>query len=297
MAKEKLIQNINSTTSIVNNAFSLAMATLTAGASFVWFKEYAWQILAGLEILVIFFLFWYFKSNKKELKPNTLSVANINLFEKYFEMKVGLHKEKIDELNDGYLSLYGEDVLNFQVDLVKYTLKADDRTIRTLDLTSNPALWLTRLNYLNINKKFIESGGTILRVLIIDEEKFSDENFAVDLMQLVNKFEDIGVMVGMQFESFLTQNEIQDFISYSDFSVLVEGKQADKNYKKASSTAFFKESKVTSYRNLFQEVWERSATSPSASLMLQRFRKHYSDQKLFSFKEFKQNEKGLYNEY
>lgn len=297
MANGKLVENINSTTSIMSNIISSGIALTTAfGVSLVWFKDYMWEILTTIELFIIIGLIFYSRS-KKELAPMCKDIANKELFDQYFMKEAQLFHHKFSELNDGYMNLFGEDVLEVQSALVDFTLKAEDRTIRTLDLTSNPGLWLTRTKYINMNKKFIESGGVIQRVLIIDGSKLLDKEFSNNLIKLIEKFENIGVIVGLQLEELLNEEELQDFIVYDNFAVLAEGKQADENYKKASSTAYFKENKVVNYKQIFYKVWEKSATSPSSQVMLQKFRSYVSGKEKVSLEEFKEHEKEIFDEY
>ncbi len=177
------------------------------------------------------------------------------------------------------MRVLSEDVRRVQVDFIKELeeLPEEKRTIKTLDLTTNPEMWLSnsRDKYFQQNKKFISSSsGRIERVLLIDENKLDDGKFIKDLLTLIAKFEKIGVILGLHLYRYLDGKELQDFIIYDGFSVLVEEKQADEKYKLASSIAYFKKNKIDEYSKIFKDVWN-GIDRLSAVKMLTEFKTYF----------------------
>jgi len=142
--------------------------------------------------------------------------------------------------------------------LIDYLNGIENKTIKTVDLTTNPALWLTRKEYIKKNKKFIEDDGKIFRILVVDTKKFNETNFSNNLIELCKVFLDTGINLKLCSLEKLTSEEAEDFIIYDSFAVLIEDKQADEEYKIASSTLYFDKTTFESVNKKFEMVNKKS---------------------------------------
>lgn len=155
-------------------------------------------------------------------------------------------------LKSGYISFYGTEVQNIQSGWVE---NGNFKSIRTLDLTSNPGILLTRDRYIAANRKFTSSGGTIQRVYLIDKVRLNDDIFCKNLKAAVELQKDMGVNIGLQFLDNLIPREKQDFILYDNFASLVEEKQANSDYSFGKSTAYFSKDRIEEYVQMFNDIW------------------------------------------
>lgn len=158
------------------------------------------------------------------------------------------------DLKSGFISFYGTEVLNVQSGWLE---SGRFRCIRTLDLTTNPALLLTRDRYLRANKTFAATrGNSIERVFLIERSRLRDEAFRESLQTVALMQIEMGVSLDIQFLEDLSDVQKQDFILYDDFSVLVEEKQANSDYSFGKSTAYFSRDRVRAYEKIFETVWK-----------------------------------------
>jgi hypothetical protein len=281
-----------------NLAITITTFLTTFGLSFLYFKENFFEILVVVEFLIILILaFMLYKSQNNEMPINIKAISNKTLFKIFFEKEKNIANSNIEQLANGYMELFGENVKYMQSNIIKYIMKTDKKYIKTLDITSNPARWLTRKQYIQANKDFVESGGMIQRVLIIENKETSNKTFMEDLFKLITIFENNGIQLGLQFDSLLTTDELKDFIVYGDFSVLTEGRQADENYKKASSTINFNDIHLKKHMEIFENVWSKSDTSPSSVDILRKFKLFYENKIEYTEELFSKFIKENYNEY
>lgn len=169
------------------------------------------------------------------------------------------YENNFSSLRAGHISFYGTEVEKVQSDWMR---NGKFKRIRTLDLTSNPALLLTRSNYIKSNKDFIRNNGIIERVYLISKENLNDDIFRDNLKSAVEVQNSIGVNIGLFYIEDLSPNEMQDFILYDDYAVLVEEKQANSDYSFGKSSAYFNSSKILEYEKIFNEVWRGKSKSP-----------------------------------
>ncbi len=217
-------------------------------------------ILILILIIIVYFLFKRLRNPDNGLQVNYKGILNRQIFEKFLEDRKKLFSSKLSQLQKGYIRLYGKEVKEVQVSLIDYLEEpyVDSKIIRTVDLTINPALWLTREEYIKKNKHFIENGGRIYRILAIDFKKLQDRDFKNSLIKLCSEFLEIDVNLKLCNIEELSSEEKEDFIIYDTFAVLVENKQADKEYKIASSTLFFDKENFNRYYKLFESVNKKS---------------------------------------
>lgn len=156
-------------------------------------------------------------------------------------------------LKSGHISFYGTEVLAIQAGWLQF---GNFKKIRTLDITSDPGLLLTRYKYIEANREFVRNNGIIQRVFLIERGRLKDDVFKVNLKANVELQREIGVILGLYFIDDLKPAQKQDFIIYDDYSVLVEERQANSDYSFGKSTAYFNKSKVDEYEVIFNEVWD-----------------------------------------
>ncbi|MCD4696857.1 MAG: hypothetical protein K8S16_11525 [Bacteroidales bacterium] len=203
--------------------------------------------------------------NEKQIYRDSIYLSEVSEPEKFLNIVHEEKKKYIDNfinLKAGYISFHGSEVLNVQSGWLESNLF---KTIKTLDLTTDPSILLTRYRYIKANKGFINKrGGIIKRVFIISKLKLDDTIFINNLVMAINLQKEIGVSLGLQFLEDLNPNEKQDFILYDDFSVLVEEKQANSDYTFGKSTAYFNKQKIEQYSQLFENVWTGNQLTYSA---------------------------------
>ena len=160
-------------------------------------------------------------------------------------------------LQNGFISFYGTEVQSVQAGWVE---AGDFRTIDTLDMTTNPQRLLTRHRYNEANKKFIDTGGEIRRVYMIQKDKLIDKEFMKDLKNLYQQQVNIGVRIGLLSLDEITAHFRKDFIMYDDAIVLVEDQQANADYTLGRSTAYFSSKQIDQHRSDFESIWSGKVT-------------------------------------
>jgi len=195
-------------------------------------------------------------SINEEFYKNTIRLEKISQPPKFLEI-VHHEKEKyLDNfinLKSGYISFFGTEILNIQSGWLE---SGKFKTIRTLDLTVDPSIILTRHRYIKANKEFINSnGGIIKRIFLIKKSDIENIVFLNNLLLAIKLQKDMGVLLGIQSLDELIPEEKQDFILYDDFSVLIEEKQANSDYSFGKSTAYFDKNKIKKYEELFENIW------------------------------------------
>jgi len=232
----------------------------------VFLKKYYLEIIIfQFFLLLMFFIILYVlfkkvKNNKVDIRVNYNEILNKKIFEKFLKDRKSLFSAKLAQLQKGYIKLYGKEVKDVQVSLIDYLYEFDsnDRVIKTVDLTTNPELWLTRKEYMEKNRLLIENGGKIFRILVIDVKNLKYNNFKENLIKLCKKFLEIGVNLRICDLRNLSSEEAEDFIIYDTFAVLVENKQADEEYKLASSTLYFDKTTFDAFNKKFESVYNKS---------------------------------------
>jgi len=177
--------------------------------------------------------------------------------------------DNFTDLKSGFISFYGTEVLNVQSGWLE---SGRFSRIRTLDLTTNPALLLTRERYLQANKTFIsKQGNSIERVFVVERGRLRDEAFRCSLQQVVSMQIEWGISVDVRLLDSLADCHQQDFILYDDFSVLVEERQANSDYSFGKSTAYFGKEKIEAYEEIFKKVWKKEKTKAQIDDFLRQY--------------------------
>lgn len=195
-----------------------------------------------------------------------INLQNTNEPSKFLSL-IQAQKQKFESnfrsLKSGHISFYGTEVQKIQSDWLE---NGQFKRIRTLDLTSNPGLLLTRDKYIKSNKELIRNNGVIERVFLISRANLKDDIFRNNLKSAIDIQKRIGVNIGMFYLEDLEPNQKQDFILYDDFAVLVEEKQANSDYSFGKSSAYFNSNKINEYEGIFNQVWKGKSKSPQEIL-------------------------------
>ncbi|ESA36552.1 hypothetical protein N836_07195 [Leptolyngbya sp. Heron Island J] len=240
-----------------------------------WFasKGYFFEVTSAVELGIIFYLLFLQRIKSRNLIPferrsQTGFFGDDVLFNLFYLSETEKIKGRFNALNNGYLKLYGAEVRYFQVRLMDFLVQnREGSLVYATDITNNPGILLSRDDYMQQNRLFIQAGGRIRRVLIVDEKKLLRGDFLSDLYQVIELNRKCGVDIGLYLMSLLDSNERQDFIIYDKFSVIVEGKQADETYDVASSTIFFTKFEVESYSNIFNKIWDENLQYSSKRIL------------------------------
>lgn len=210
-------------------------------------------------------------SDKNEINKKAICLENVSQPKNFLDLIYSQKKKYLTNffnLKSGFISFYGTEVNVVQGGWLE---SGKFKTIRTLDLTTDPRLLLKREKYIQINKNYIKKqNGIIKRVYLIHKDNLKDNTFAKNLKLAINLQKEIGVMIGLQFLEDLTPEEKQDFILYDMFTVLVEEKQANLDYSFGKSSAYFLKEKVMYYENIFENVWNGLSTGVNAIDQLNR---------------------------
>lgn len=160
-------------------------------------------------------------------------------------------------LQNGYISFYGTEVQSVQSGWVE---SGDFNAIDTLDMTTNPQRLLNRHRYNAANQKFINRGGRIRRVYMVQSNDLSNSDYKSHLKKLYTQQIEMGVEIGLLVIDEIPQHYRKDFIIYDDSIVLIEDQQANADYTLGRSTAYFGAQELQQHRNDFDKIWSGKIT-------------------------------------
>jgi hypothetical protein len=174
--------------------------------------------------------------------------------------------DHVNELADGYLNMFSSEVP--PMSLLLYRTLADTPAVaqvRALDLTSDPTVLLTRLEYLAANRYLVQSGGSIRRIFICRSHDLLDTGFATSLLQVIDEHRTAGVECGIAVREKLRPDDAVDAVVFGVAAVLVEHAQADVEYTSGWSTIYFK--RVEAWIDRFDRLWRRNETPAAPALL------------------------------
>jgi hypothetical protein len=192
---------------------------------------------------------------------------------RYFDLiRIKLEAELIDdfeEIADGHLQIYAGDVPRVSVMLYETLIDSscDPKRILAVDLTTNPTLLGQRREYLRVNRKLIEAGGTIQRLFCCWADDLVREDFVRPLLALVDRHRSFGVHAGLAVRNRLSPEQEVDFVVVARGAVLIEDEQGDADYIRGRSAVRFKG--VDRWIGRFESMWGYGSTS--APLVLQAY--------------------------
>jgi hypothetical protein len=187
-------------------------------------------------------------------------MADPRFFERVANVVRQRFVDHINELADGYLNMYSSEVP--PISLLLYRTLAEtpaDGHVRAVDLTTDPAVLLTRLEYLAANRYLIQSGGSVQRVFICGASDLLRAEFASGLMRVVDEHRDAGVECGLAVRERVRPDELVDAVIFGRAAVLVEHAQADVEYTSGWSAIYFK--RIDAWVTRFDRLWRRNETA------------------------------------
>lgn len=163
----------------------------------------------------------------------------------------------INDIKSGYFEIDGEAVKEHQTKMMELFTKGD--TICATDLTTHPERLLgpSRARYHRENKEFIEKGGIIKRIFIVDGRKIlnKDLEYIKDLYRVFNLNLSYNVMTGLLLDLWLEAGQKKDVIIYSNKSCILEGTQLSVENREGYSTLCFRKSEIEEKQQLFDTLW------------------------------------------
>ncbi|MGW0822122.1 hypothetical protein [Streptomyces sp. NPDC002845] len=173
------------------------------------------------------------------------------------------------EIADGHLQVYASEVPRLSVLLYQALIDAGTEPKRVLaaDLTTNPDLLTQRREYLAVNRRLIEVGGTVQRLFICWQNDLVRQDFARALLALVDHHRSLGVQCALAVRDRLRADQAVDFVVISKAAVLLEEEQGDADYRRGRSSVYFKQ--VERWAGRFESVWGHG--SDSAPFTLQSY--------------------------
>ncbi|MEV1061566.1 hypothetical protein [Streptomyces sp. NPDC050263] len=173
------------------------------------------------------------------------------------------------EIADGHLQVYASEVPRLSVLL--YQALIDSRTepkrVLAADLTTDPNVLTQRREYLAVNRRLIEAGGTVQRLFICWQDDLARQEFARALLSLIDHHRSLGVQCALAVRDRLRADQAVDFVVISKAAVLLEEEQGDADYRRGRSSVYFKQ--VERWAGRFESVWGHG--SDSAPFTLQSY--------------------------
>jgi hypothetical protein len=170
------------------------------------------------------------------------------------------------EIADGHVQVYASEVPRLSVLLYQALIDSGTEPKRVLaaDLTTDPNLLTQRREYLAVNRRLIEVGGTIQRLFICWQSDLVKEKFARALLELIDHHRSLGVQCAITVRDRLRADQAVDFVVISKAAVLVEEEQGDADYRRGRSSVYFKQ--VERWAGRFESVWGHGPDSAPFAL-------------------------------
>ena len=152
---------------------------------------------------------------------------------RYFALvRAQLERELIagfGEIADGHLQVYSSEVPRLSVLLYQALLdsRTEPKRVLAADLTTDPNLLTQRREYLAVNRRLIEAGGTIQRLFICWQTDLARADFARALLALIDHHRSLGVQCALAVRDRLRRIKPVDFVVISNAAVLLEEEQGD----------------------------------------------------------------------
>ncbi|MFM9580401.1 hypothetical protein [Streptomyces caniscabiei] len=170
------------------------------------------------------------------------------------------------EIADGHLQVYASEVPRLSVLLFQALIDSGTEPKRVLaaDLTTNPNLLTQRREYLAVNRRLVEAGGTIQRLFICWQDDLVREDFARALLPLIDHHRSLGVQCALAVRDRLRADQAVDFVVIAKAAVLLEEEQGDSDYRRGRSSVYFKQ--VERWAGRFESVWGHGSDSAPFNL-------------------------------
>lgn len=209
--------------------------------------EAAGTVLAVETMLVLFLVVshvWLRRSHALVRRPAGRGMSD----PVYFDLVRGHLESDIvadfEDLADGHLTAYAADAADVVVFLLR-TL-TDSPVQPKLALATNLVALPEMLaapqarEYLGENRRLIEAGGEVRRILVCWAADLVTENYARELLALVEGQRSLGVQCGLAVRDHLRPEQAVDFIVFSRAAVSVQEDRADPGRTGGRNTFHFK---------------------------------------------------------
>jgi hypothetical protein len=197
-------------------------------------------------------------------------IANPELFARYYQLEVTASNTRLAQLKDGYLQIFSREVEQIEADVFAYMAAGGLNSILCVDVTSEPAIPLSGTRAKS-RAEFIRKGGSIKRVLVVDETQLRKGKYLTGLLEVEEAERRIGVQLGLSFLADTGGELWQDFTLYDGFGVLLERRQADSAYDIGASVVDFKQRSLDQYKRVFTSFWDGREAMPPAPNVLDSF--------------------------
>ena len=159
----------------------------------------------------------------------------------YFEL-VRRHIESdvvadFEELADGHLTAYGGDAARLVILLLRTLAEspAQPKVALATDLAVPPGLLAAPREYLAENRRLVEAGGEVRRILICWAADLTAESYSRELQELVDAQRSMGVQCGLAIRDSLRPEQAVDFLVISRAAVSVQEDRGDYGRTRALS--------------------------------------------------------------
>ncbi|WP_269277570.1 hypothetical protein [Streptomyces sp. H39-S7] len=199
-------------------------------------------------------------------RANDKNMADARYFARVRTQLEGELIADFGEIADGHLQVYASEVPRLSVLLFKVLIESDTQPKRVLaaDLTTSPDLLTQRREYLAVNRRLIEGGGTIQRLFICWQHDLIKPEFARALLELVDHHRSLGVQCAIAVRDRLRADQAVDFVVIANAAVLVEEEQGDNDYRRGRSSVYFKQ--VERWAGRFEGTWGHGSDSAPFAL-------------------------------
>ncbi|MDI3389607.1 hypothetical protein QIS99_25965 [Streptomyces sp. B-S-A8] len=225
-------------------------------------------LVVGQEALILFFVvtrLWSDRTHIRLRRTNSIEAMDNPPF--YDRIRSQVERSLTTEyrrIADGYLTVNGPAVPLTSVMLVDALIATETQPQRILavDRTTDPHVLTGRREYLDANRRFIDSGGRIDRLFVVRRQDLVDEDFVRPLLKLIDHHQELGVICGLAVREHLRQQDTVDTVVFGDAAVLIEDEQGDAAYTQGRSTVFFKG--IEGYSEGCTRAWEHGLGATTA---------------------------------
>lgn len=227
-----------------------------------------WTIICMAEAAVIAWLAIYlFRRNPVRL-PRGIRAENRRILESLFRSVSKDFEDQLAEMSRSQISLYGRQVRNAQVHLLKWSAtEVNMPSVRATDIVRRLDLWPTRGVYRAANAKFIKDGGRISRVFLVGSDILKDDEEAAALWWILKDHRGIGVSVSLHIIDLLAPEFAEDYVIYQKDAVLVEVEQGDVDFSRGKVTVFFDSRTIDAYAKRFQYLHTSNDTKTAEEVL------------------------------
>jgi hypothetical protein len=250
----------NFITSPASNTILAVLGLLVPALAWLVKKAIVVDALLLIETLIVIVLAWYhfwLRSAYHQLRrANSRRMSDPRYFDAIRrELEADLVNE-FEEIAEGNVHVYAGDVPRVSSLLYKVLITGDYDPKRVLatDLTTDPRILGQRRDYLAVNRRLVEAGGSIQRVFIYRNADLLRRTFAADLLALVAEHQALGVQCGLAVREWLRPDQSVDFVVVARAAVLMEDEQGDEAYEIGRSTVSFLS--VEKWIRKFDEIWK-----------------------------------------